>query len=196
MEFSLPYIADLIVQYGYFVLFPIVVVEGPIITVIAGFLSSLEYLNPVVVYCVALAGNFVGDTLFYALGRWGRGSLIARWGKYVGVTPVRLEHMEGYFIRHGGKTLLLGKWSQALGAPILAGAGAARMPYARFMAFNVVGEVPKTLLFLLIGYYFGRSYVSIDKYLNYFSVGIILLAAVIVAVYVITKRLSKDKDEK
>lgn len=69
---SFQQIISLLTAYKYFFLFPIVVVEGPIITVIAGFLSSLGYLNIIIAYLVVVAGDIVGDSAYYAIGFYGR----------------------------------------------------------------------------------------------------------------------------
>ena len=83
----------LLTTYKYLLLFPIVVFEGPIITVIAGFLSSLGYLNIFIAYGVVVVGDIAGDIMYYALGYYGRDRFVNRWGRFLGITSERVERL-------------------------------------------------------------------------------------------------------
>ena len=165
MFFSLQQVTQLLLQYKYLILFPIVVVEGPIITIIAGFLASQGYLNVFITYGISVIGDLVGDTFYYAIGYWGRKGFVDRWGKYFGLNGELMERVEKHFRTHAGKTLLFGK-TQAIGGMMLAGAGAAKMPYWKFMWFNVIATVPKSLILFLLGFYFGHAFTKINSYLQ------------------------------
>lgn len=82
--------------HKYLFLFP-VVVEGPIITVIGGFLSSLGLLNKFIAYAVVVVGDIVGDIMYYALGYYGRQRFVKRWGRFLGITFERVERLEKHF---------------------------------------------------------------------------------------------------
>src|SRR3989344_3685438 len=116
-------IITLLTTYGYFLLFPIMVVEGPIITVIVGFLSSLGLLNVFITYVVVVIGDLAGDSIAYAVGRWGGIKLITRWGHYVGLNIGRIEKFQDYFYTHAAKTIIWGKLAYGLEVPFLIGAG-------------------------------------------------------------------------
>jgi membrane-associated protein len=191
MVIPLQEVAQWIFSYKYMVLFPVMVAEGPIITIIAGFLVSLGHLNGLATYLVLVVGDVTGDSIYYAIGRWSKGSLFGRWGRFLGITEKRLRQLEKYFYRHKTKTLLIGKWSHAIGAPILAAAGLARLPYEQFLAINFLATLPKTLLLLLIGFYFGRSYKRIATYLDYTAIAMIALASLLVVLFVVMKVISR-----
>lgn len=181
-----------LVSYRYAVLFPAVVVEGPIVTIIAGFLASQGHFNLVPVYALIVVGDVVGDTFYYALGRWGRQQVVDRWGKYVGITTERVATLEHHFQHHSGKTLIIGKLSHAVGVAILVAAGAAKMSYGRFVWFNFVGSLPKSLGLLLIGFFFGQAYVQLSRFLDYAALATGILGLLGILVYVVvTKRVSK-----
>jgi membrane protein DedA with SNARE-associated domain len=183
MIFSLDQIIGWLLVYKYFILFPVVVIEGPIITIIAGFLSSLELLNPFLVYAVVVAADLIGDFIYYAIGRWGRENFINKWGKYIGLSAAKIIKLESHFEKHTRKTLIFGKISHAFGAPILVAAGVAKIPFWEFIWFNFLATLPKSLIFLLIGYYFGQAYVRLNKYLDYFTIGLLVLAILILIIY-------------
>lgn len=183
-------------QYGYLILFPAVVVEGPVVTVIAGFLASLGYMKLGVAYVVVVAADLGGDMGYYALGRWGRGGLIQRWGKHIGITPERVRLLEQHFDQHAGKTLLLGKASHGIGGAFLIAAGTARMSVVKFFWYNFLATLPKSALLLLIGYYFGASYNRASKYFDYGAWGLTVLAVVLVAVYYLIRRFARKEEKK
>lgn len=189
--FTLQQIVSWLVVYKYQVMFPITIFEGPIITVIGGFLASQGILNFYAVYAVCVSGDIVGDLLYYALGRWGSQSFLMKWLKYLGVTPERIKKLENHFEKHSGKTLLLGKISHGAGSLILIAAGVSKMPVGRFIWFNFIGTLPKTLAFLLIGYYFGEAYKRISQYIDYTALLTFSIAVIIIVIYVITIQIIK-----
>jgi membrane protein DedA with SNARE-associated domain len=191
MIFSLDQIIGWLLVYKYFILFPIVVVEGPIITIIAGFLSSLDLLNPFLVFPVVVAADLIGDFIYYAIGRWGRENFINKWGKYFGLSASKIERLESHFEKHTRKTLIFGKISHAFGAPILVAAGIANVGLWEYIWFNFLATLPKSLVFLLIGYYFGQAYVRLDKYLDYFTIGLLTLAILILIAYYAFSKMRK-----
>ncbi|MFH0804797.1 MAG: DedA family protein [Patescibacteria group bacterium] len=192
---SLPEITQWLIQYGYFVLFPIMVIEGPIITVIAGFLSSVGALNPFIAYAVVVAGDLAGDSIYYFLGRSGRYTSIERWGRFLGITPARVARLETHFGSHTGKTLIAGKLTHAVGSVILTAAGVARVPYRRFLWYNFLATIPKSLVFLLIGFYFGSAIARINRFLTFGTLAMIALLALTVLGYAAMQRWAKKLDK-
>ena len=182
----------LLTKYGYFILFPLAVVEGPIVTVIGAFLASLGYLNIFIVYGVVIIGDLVGDVIFYAVGRWGGRKFLEKWGRYFGVSPDHILNLEKHFEKYSGKTILFGKWTQSVGFAILIVAGMAKMPFKKFMQFNFVGSLPKSLVLLLIGYYFGQAYQQIDKYFGYATLSMFFVIILVVAIYFFVKKFKSN----
>jgi membrane protein DedA with SNARE-associated domain len=181
----------LLTAHKYLFLFPVVVVEGPIITVIAGFLSSLGLLNIFIAYAVVVGGDIVGDIMYYALGYYGRQRFAKRWGRFLGITSERVERLEKHFEKHSGKTLVIGKLSQGVGAVVLVAAGIARVPFRKFIWYNFVPTLPKSLILLLIGYYVGESYIKISSYLDYAAIGTVVAAIIFIVIYFMMRKVSK-----
>jgi membrane protein DedA with SNARE-associated domain len=176
----LPQLLSWLIQYRYLLLLPIVVVEGPIITVIAGFLVSLGYLDFILAYGLAVTGDLFGDTLYYLAGRIGADRFVKGWGRCLCITWDQIDRLKQHFARHVGKTLLLGKLTQGAGGLILVAAGAAEVPYPVFLWFNLLGTLPKSLALLLVGFYFGHAYRRISAYLNdiaLITIGILVLVS-------------------
>jgi membrane protein DedA with SNARE-associated domain len=181
----------LLTAHKYLFLFPVAVVEGPIITVIAGFLSSLGLLNIFIAYAVVVVSDIIGDIMHYAFGYYGGQRFVKRWGRFLGITLERVEQLEKHFGKHCGKTLIIGKLSQVVGAVVLVAAGIARVPFRKFIWYNFIATLPKSLILLLIGYYSGESYVKISSYLDYTAIGTVVAAVIFIVIYFMMRRLSK-----
>ena len=174
-----------ILQFKYPLLFPIAVIEGPIVTVIAGFLVSLSKINVLAAFLIIITGDLFGDTLFYIFGRSGGRRLVKKWGTRFGATPERLKRLENHFKRHPARTLIMGKVAHGLGGFFLTAAGLAKMNYGRFLFYNFIPTVFKTLLLLSVGYYFGSAYSQISKYLDVTAAFFLLLSFLLVVIYLI-----------
>jgi membrane protein DedA with SNARE-associated domain len=181
--------------WGYAVLLPLAIIEGPIVGVFAGFFVSLGQMSWYGAFAVLFVGDIVGDVIYYYIGRWGHGPWANRIAARFGVTPERLAELEESFHRHSTKILLINK-TQAIGSVVLYYAGAVRMPLWRFVWVNAVGTVPKVILFMVVGYYFGESYRLIDRLLSYAGLATLAIPLVLVAGFLAFRRWGRLEQEK
>jgi membrane protein DedA with SNARE-associated domain len=183
-------VSALLISYRYLILFPICVIEGPVATIIAGFLTSLGYFNLIIVYIIAFTGDIIGDLIYYAVGRWGSERILSR-GRFLGISVENAKKLESHFQDHAGKTLLFGKWTHSVGGAILLAGGMAKVPLKKFIWYNSIGSIPKVLVFLALGYYFGSAYSKINKYFGYASLAIFIGIVLLAAIYFLVKKLRR-----
>lgn len=195
MTFSIEQIYEIFLQYRYFIIFPIIVIEGPIASVIAGFLVAQEILNFYLIYFIILTGDLAGDIAYYALGRWGRNGMISKWGKYLGISEEKVTNLDQHFKNHSGKTILLGKLSHGIGTIFIVAAGMAKMPFRNFLYWSTLGTIPKSLLLLLIGYFFGSALARINTYFDYVAIGSFGLAGLLVLGYYLFIKFIRKKEK-
>lgn len=188
MFLSFAQIISWLINYKYLILFPLTIVEGPIVMVIAGLLSSLGALDLLITFGVVIAGDLTGDIIYYSIGRWGRENFINRWGKYIGLNIKRVKEMELQFKKRGKLLLIWGKISHVFGAIILVSAGISKIKFKDFVLFNFIASLPKTTILLLIGFYFGQAYVRINKYFDYTVIIMFSLGAAAIIVYWLIKK--------
>ncbi|MEI6345840.1 MAG: VTT domain-containing protein [bacterium] len=160
------HVVSLISAYGFWILLPIMIVEGPIITIIASFLASLGTLNIVAVYCFALLGNVIGDLLYYVAGRYGGLPFVEKYGKYIGLKKEAIAYVENHYQNHLFRTLLIAKVTEAFVVPTLATAGIMKADIRKFTLLVTAIEIPKVFLIVCVGYFFGKHYVEIGDYLQ------------------------------
>ena len=191
--FTFEQIINWLIIYRYWLLIPIVIVEGPIITVMAGFLASLGYFNFFILFLIIVFLDLSEDSLIYLLGRfWGK-KVINKFGIYFGINNKRFSMFKKQFKRHAKKSIVIGKlpvvgftWF----IPLIA-AGMTKMPYRKFFSVCFLTSLPKSLLLLLLGFYFGKAYITIDKYLNYIGWAIGVIIILTIAIYFIIKHITK-----
>lgn len=126
---------------------------------LAALLSAAAILGDTVNFWV---GNYLGSKLLY-----GKNS---RW-----INKKHLDYTHAFYQRHGGKTIVIARFIPILRtfAPFVAGLG--RMPYSRFMVYNVFGGLVWVVSLLLAGYYFGNL-PWVKQNLSLVIVGIILVS--------------------
>jgi membrane protein DedA with SNARE-associated domain len=155
------------------VIFPIATLEGPIITLVSGFLISLGILSFVPTFLIVFAGDMISDSFYYMLGRKGRG-FIERL-KFIRISEARLEKMEKHFEEHPGKTLIISKASYGVGSLFLVAAGASKMVYQKFLEYITPMNAVRSAGLLVLGYFLGRGVRNSSTYLEYYTVAVIIL---------------------
>ncbi len=180
---------QLLQSHGLWLLAPFSILEGPIVTVIGAYLARLGYMPVVGVYLVCIMGDLIGDAFYYGLGRFGPQILSERWQTRLGMTAARKLSLGNHFAEKGGRTLLFGKWTHSAGLPIMIASGMGHMNFLSYMWYNFVGTVPKTLVFVILGYFLGHAYASIDAYI--YRISLVLLAVVIVVGIWLYRRRAK-----
>ncbi len=122
-----------------------------------------------------------GDLVSYALGRkLGRPFLVQR-GPRLGVTPDRLEKVEGFFDKHGPKAILVGRFVGIVRAvaPFLAGASGMRL--RTFLPWSLLGTLAWAATFTLVGYAFSESFSSAAEITTRGALGLAVVAALALA---------------
>lgn len=153
------------------------IVPGDVVLALGGVYAGQGRMSLVVVIVVAFAAAVVGESIGYGLGRRYGVGLIRRL-PLVNRVEGRLEQAKAFFAQHGGKTVFIGRYATAAGAFVPFSAGVARMPYRRFMAF----DVPAILLWVsaisIFGYVFGEHLRLVDRIITRF--GYVVLGLVVV----------------
>jgi membrane protein DedA with SNARE-associated domain/membrane-associated phospholipid phosphatase len=134
------------------------VAPGETVVIVGGVVAGQGEINVVILIGLVWACAFAGDTVSFLLGRrLGRGFLIKH-GPRVKITEQRLEQVEGFLKRHGGPTILIGRFVGLVRALAPFVAGASRMPLRSFLPYDIVAAGIWSTVFCLLGYLFWRSF--------------------------------------
>ena len=158
------------------------IAPGETVVILAGAVAGQGTTSVLITIAIVWACAWAGDTASFTLGqRLGR-SFLVRHGHRVRITPERVTQVEGYFKRHGGKTILVGRFIGLVRALAPFIAGSSQMTYRQFVPYSILGTGLWAATFALIGYFAAQS---IDKAAEYAGRGTFLFAAFIVTVVAI-----------
>lgn len=116
--------------------------------------DSRGTLNAPLLFVLLSAAAVLGNTVNYTIGRAIGPPAFS--GRYRLLKVEYLQRTEEFFQRHGGIAVALSRFMPIIRtfAPFVAGVG--RMPYGRFVAYNLLGGISWVMLFLWGGYLFGN----------------------------------------
>jgi len=182
--------AQWLLGHGYSLMFILMLIEGTAVTAAGAFAAALGYFNLWAVFLLSILGNLVPDVIYYAIGFWGRGWAIDRYGRYFGFTPKRVAYLEKIMRKHAVKSLIFVKMTPFLATPGLIIAGATKMEIKKYAWWSLIITAPSSLFFLVIGYYFGFAYEKIVGYLNYGGYLIVGTLAIFIVMSYLYKKFS------
>ena len=183
---------SLLEAHPYLWLFPLAVIEGPLVAMVAGSMVSLGLVSWPLAYPLVVGADLLGDTAFYLLGRFGHRPQVRRALGRLGVKRSSLDALEAVFLKRGARVLVGGKLTHFAGAPVLAAAGLARVGYGRFLLWNLVATIPKSAALMAVGYLFGWQAV---RYLDRGSALLLLVSLAVIACLVAWKLSTRDRRE-
>ena len=136
---------------------------------------------------MALAGTlgyFVGAIIGWWIGLRGGRPLLESRGRWLHVTPERLDRAEAWFQRWGNFGVLVGRVTPVVRSFVSIPAGIFEMRLAPYALYTVVGSAVWSFAIAGVGYGLGSSYKSFDngfKYVEYAIVaGVLVLAAYLI----------------
>lgn len=137
------------------------VIPGETAAVLGGVISSRGEVPLWGMAAVVVAAAIAGDTVGYEIG------------KHVGPRLLDIRIMkrrrrglakaQAFLRRRGGSAVFLGRFVAFFRAVMPALAGASRMHYPRFLAFNAAGGLVWGAGFVLLGFFAGNSYDAVAK---------------------------------
>ncbi len=161
------HLSEVIAQYGtwtYGILVAILFCEtGLVITPFlpgdsllfaAGTFAALGSLDPRLLNLLLFGAVFAGDNVNYWVGRYIGPRAFS--GEVRFLRKEYLDRTHAFFLRQGGKTIILARFIPIIRTftPFVAGVGA--MPYPRFLAYSMAGGAFWVTAFVWAGYYFGN----------------------------------------
>ena len=155
----MPELGHLIEHWGYLAIFVFVVLGNlgvPVpeesILVLAGYLVWQGDLRLPLVLLVGILSAIAGDNLGYWLGRRYGQAAIARYGRWVLLTPARLDATRRFVTRYGAFGVFAARF--IAGLRFMAGplAGSTGLPPLAFVAANALGAVVYVPTMVAAGY--------------------------------------------
>lgn len=146
-------VAQLIQQYGYWAVLIGSVLEGETILVIAGFAAHSGYLALGTVVAVGTFGGFLGDQVFYWLGRARGRALLARWP----ALSAHTARVEALLRRYDAWIIVAVRFMYGLRVAGPVALGMSGVGALRFTLFNLAGALLWAGSIGVAGYLFGHA---------------------------------------
>lgn len=135
-------------QLGYSLLFGTIFAEsaglpvpGETALLGAGVMAGAGQLALWAVVAVGVTAAILGDNLGYLIGRRGGRTLLLRPGPFAGWRHRSLHRAEGFFAKYGHTAVFIARFVPVARYLTPLTAGAAAMPWRRFLAYNAAGAL-------------------------------------------------------
>ena len=162
------------------------VAPGETFVVLAGAIAGQGETNVLLTIAVVWLGAFLGDTASFVLGqKLGRGWILEH-GPRLRITHERFAQVESYFAKHGGKTILIGRFIGLVRALAPFIAGSSGMRYGAMAPYSILGTGLWASFFTLLGYFAAQNldavFAAAERGFVYFAFLVGAIVFLIVAV--------------
>ena len=155
---------------------------GDSLLVVAGLFAATGKLNLAILLGSLFVAAVVGDAAGYYTGARLGPRLFSR-QKSLLFKPSHLHKAHAFYEKYGGKTIIMARFVPIIRtfAPIVA--GAAGMPYRRFVLFNIVGGFAWVFSMILTGYFLGnllksRFGIDLDEHIEWVVIIVVALSLI------------------
>jgi membrane-associated protein len=165
------------IETGFFVGF---FLPGDSLLITAGIFSAagvipLKWLLLPVMLCA-----IVGDQIGYWIGR-SAGATLYRREDSLFFRKSHLQRAHEFYEKYGGRAVILARFVPIVRTFCPPVAGAAKMPYSRYILFDVFGGILWVGAMILGGFTLGRSIPNIGKYIHY-VIAVVAVVSILPAV--------------
>ena len=167
---------------------------GETAMLLGGLVAGQGKIDVLAMIAIAWTAAVAGDlTSFYLGRRLGRG-FMERHGPRVKITEERLQSVESFFDRHGGKAILLGRFVGLVRAVAPFLAGSSGMPLRRFVPYDVIGAGLWSGSLIVVGYLFWQSFSKVVDYAKKGALGLGIAITLVVGIVWLVRWLRRPEN--
>jgi membrane protein DedA with SNARE-associated domain len=162
----------------------------------AAFLAAQGKLNPVGVVLAGTLGAYLGAAVMYWISRWIGRPLVLRFGRFIFLTPKKLEDAEHWLNRYEAGGVFFARVLPIVRHLISIPAGIVRMNFPLFSLVTILGSAISCSILAYLGH---RAYLvepelltnpeAMVHFIRGQSGGILLVVTLFAALYMLTLRL-------
>jgi len=130
------------------------------------------------------AGCLLGSIIAYIIGYTGGRPLLLKYGRYLLISQHDADKADQFFQRWGSETTFFSRLLPVVRTYISLPAGIAKMPFAKFCIYTVLGSFPWCLLLAYVGTIIGGKLATLSPIFHTFDVVILIVLAVLIALYI------------
>ncbi|GAB3005291.1 DedA family protein [Saccharothrix stipae] len=160
----------------------------------AGFTASQGKMNLFAAILWTTTGSVAGALALYYLGAaLGRDRIRAIAQRMPLMKVSDVDRSEEWFARHGKATVFFGRMVPIFRSLISIPAGVERMPLPGFLLLTAAGSLIWNSALILAGYVLGENYHLVERYMGIVSKVVLVLVALAVVWFVVSRLTRKDK---
>lgn len=172
------------VETGLFVGF---FLPGDSLLVTAGVFAGAGHLPILSLLFLVTLCAIVGDQLGYWIGRTAGQALYHREDSWF-FRRSHLQRAHDFYEKYGGKTVILARFVPIVRTFCPPVAGAANMPYPRYVTYDIFGGALWVGSMILGGYFLGRSVPNIDKRIHWVILIVVFLSVLPAIISIVRAR--------
>lgn len=162
--------------WGYPVMLFLMILEGPIATIVSAFLASMGYFNIFIVFGLSVAGDVMGDIILYYIGYFGGQKILPKVEKFLKINQSIVEKLKRKFHENSGRIIFYVKSTTGLSYITFITAGTLKVPISKFVKFSILGGLIWSSFLVIMGYFFGYAADKISEYIKYAGLIILIIA--------------------
>ena len=188
-------------RYGYWTVAATLLLEnaglplpGETILLLASFFAYSQHsLHLSYIILVGICAATIGDNLGFVIGHYGGRPLLHRYGRALRIRDATVRRGQDLFAHYGAATIFVARF--IAGMRVIAGplAGALRMDWRKFAAFNFLGAALWVTVIATVGYLSGRHWYTLFRVVKGFNILLLLIAAFVIFLFWVKRKGSRQR---
>jgi membrane protein DedA with SNARE-associated domain len=163
-------------------------IPSELIMPLAGWmLIKAQGLSPL--YCMmggvlGALGNLIGSMVAYWVGAKGGRPFLEKYGRYILITRHDLDRADAWFNRRGTISVFISRILPVIRTFISLPAGIARMNFAKFLVYTIIGSFIWSTGLTYGGFLLGDHWEQIRTAMRPFDIPILIVVVILIAYYI------------
>jgi membrane-associated protein len=180
------------IETGFFVGF---FLPGDSLLITAGIFAAADVLPLRWLLLPVMLCAIVGDQIGYWIGRTAGPALYRREDSFF-FRRSHLQRAHGFYEKYGGRAVILARFVPIVRTFCPPVAGAARMPYFRYLLFDIFGGIFWVGAMILGGFFLGRSVPNIGQKIHYVIIIVAVLSILPAVISILRSRGATPQTQK
>ncbi len=172
-----------------------ILIPGELFVIVSGFLAFQGTVEYELVFGTIAFAAILGDSACYCIGKIAGTDYFRHHKRMILLKEKDVIKTRELINEQGDISILLARFIVGLRATTPFAAGAAGMPYLRFLLYNAAGAITWTAIFIIVGYILGFSWMLINIWAGNPGLFIFFITAIVVCfIYIFWTAIKRPED--
>jgi membrane protein DedA with SNARE-associated domain len=136
-------------------------VPGDVLMLVLGVHARFGFVGLWQAVAATWLGTIIGSSLLYFVSRRAGRNLVYRYGRFIRLTPERLDRTEQWLKRHGSRAVFMGRLVPGLRIVTAVACGVFEVPFRVFFPAMSLGALLYILVYTLLGFFLGEPVLNL-----------------------------------